>query len=88
MDEKAKSLVIKLTNAAYEAGMWKDNPNKTMAPFWREKAEEIGDEIVRRLTSQSSQPREVCTCPNPKILEKSYCTECGRDMHPAPTKGG
>ncbi len=59
MDEKqAKHLVLKLTNAAYEAGMWKDNPNRTMAPYWREKAEEIGNEIIRYLTNQSSQPEK------------------------------
>ncbi len=23
----------------------------------------------------------LCTCPKPTILEKSYCTQCGRDMH-------
>jgi len=54
MDQsEAKILVIRLANAAYEAGMWKDDPNKTMEPYWRGKAEEIGDEIIRRLTNKS-----------------------------------
>ena len=41
---------------------------------------------VRHLRNQSNRPPAVCTCPKPTILEKSYCTECGRDMHPAPTQ--
>ncbi len=45
-------------------------------------------EEKKKGTGQSSQPPAICTCPNPKILEKSYCTECGRDIHPPPTKGG
>ena len=40
MDEKeAKSLVTKLTNAAYEAGLWKDHANKTMTPHWQKKGQ-------------------------------------------------
>lgn len=57
MDMKdAKNLVMQLTNAAYEAGLWKDHANKTMTPHWQGIAEKIGDEIVRHLTKQSSRP--------------------------------
>lgn len=28
----------------------------------------------------TTQPTEICICKKPKILEKSYCTVCGKDM--------
>ena len=53
MDEnQAKNLVIKLTNAAYEAGM---HHHSTMKKHWQEKAEELGEEIVGHLSTNSSK---------------------------------
>ncbi len=34
-----------------------------------------------KLTSSSSKAAGPCACPKPTVLEKSYCTQCGRDMH-------
>ena len=71
MDEKeAKKLVIKLTNAAYEAGLWKNHANKKMASHWAEKAEAIGDEMVRHLSEPSPQPDNSCTHEN--RVDNSY----------------
>ncbi|GAG93364.1 unnamed protein product [marine sediment metagenome] len=71
--KEAKALVIKLINATYEAGMWENDSNKTMAPHWREKAEEVGDEIVRHLTNR--QANACATCGQ---AISSYCPECKR----------
>jgi len=63
MDEKdARSLVTKLTNAAFEAGMWHGDPSPYMEMDWKAKAEKLGDEIVRHLSSQSSGRDEAWVC--------------------------
>lgn len=54
-DREARRLVIKLTNAAYEAGLWKDQNPKTMTPHWQGIAEKLGDEIVRHLVSHTNK---------------------------------
>ena len=49
MNEKqARSLITKLVNAAYSAGTEQDSAIKT---YWQGRAGEIGDEIVRHLSS-------------------------------------
>lgn len=84
MEEKeAKNLVMKLTNAAYEAGLWKDHANKAMTPHWQGIAENIGDRIVRHLTNESSKPQEPRGFAEPDrckhgILMGKQCLRCGR----------
>lgn len=41
-------------------------------------------EADRHLTSRSSRAANACACKEPTILEKSYCTKCGKDIHPPP----
>ena len=72
-ENDAKKLAIKLTNAAYEAGLWKDHTNKTMTPHWQEKAMKIREEIVRHLTRESSGQH--------KLEPVHVCNECGLEHH-------
>ncbi len=69
--------------AEIEVRDWIEGVGMIMSHFEKDFVRDFG----HHLTNQSSQPPAVCTCPKPITLEKSYCTECGRDMHPAPTKG-
>lgn len=43
----------------------------------------VGQQICRLIISRPSRAAELCDCPKPTILKKSYCTQCGRDMLPA-----
>ena len=64
MDEKkARQLITKLVNAAYEAGLHSTNPNSLFVEFWKEKAEKMVDELVYHLSDQSSGPDETERCP-------------------------
>lgn len=64
-------------------GMGKDcHPNDEDAYLNKIQAFNQAIRIVEgyhHLTSTSSTPAP-CDCPAPTILEKSYCTRCGRDM--------
>ena len=75
----AESIVDGLSNL--------ENRTKTiqkMAYSYKEKQLEIVFNHLRHLTSRSSRAAGACDCPKPTILEKSYCTQCGRDIHPPP----
>ena len=37
-------------------------------------------ENCRHLSEAPTRPNKLCDCPEPTILEKCYCTKCGRDM--------
>ena len=52
--------------------------------WWHYKREAIEAWRKRHLTNSSSRAAECCACSKPTILEKSYCTQCGRDMYPPP----
>ena len=53
--QKAEHLIMKLTNAAFEAGLWHGDPNEGMEQYWKEKAVKIGDEIVCHLTQNPTE---------------------------------
>lgn len=78
----AKSLVTSLINAAFEAGMWHGNPNQTMEPHWKEKAEKVGDEIVRHLSEASIRP-DKCSAESHALKRMggySICPVCDEDI--------
>jgi len=36
---------------------------------------------AQRVTQQARSSAKLCGCEKPMILEKSYCTKCGRDIY-------
>ncbi len=43
----------------------------------------LSEAIEKRLPiPKSTGQANLCGCEKPMVLEKSYCTECGRDMRP------
>ena len=75
----AESIVNGLSNL--------ENRTKTVQKIaypYREKQVEIVLNHLRPLTNRSSRAGGTCDCPKPTILEKSYCTQCGRDIYPPP----
>ena len=44
-------------------------------------AQDCIDQIdAQEKTNKPSQPTKTCDCKEPMILEKSYCTQCGKDI--------
>lgn len=59
MDEKqARSLVTKLVNAAYEAGMHSTNPNSLFVYAFKKEGGKMFDKIVHHLTTQDKPPKK------------------------------
>ena len=59
MDEKqARSLVTKLVNAAYEAGMHSTNPKSLFVYAFKKEGSRLVDEIVHHLTTQDNPPNK------------------------------
>ncbi len=72
MDEKdANALVKKLIDVAYEAGF---QHNSNLRWNCQYNTMDIGNEIIRHLTSKSSQPPTVCAhCGQPIAMKTAVC---------------
>ena len=83
MDEKkARSLLIKLVNVAYEAGMHSTNPKSLFLEHWKKEGERLMNEIIVQLTSKSSEQHKCSTETHAlfRIGGWSICPYCDEDI--------
>jgi len=79
-EEKARQLITKLVNAAYEAGMHSTNPDSLFVKFWKDRAEGMVDGLVRHLSSKSSGRDKPCQHPLSSFKPVRVCHICGENL--------
>ncbi len=80
--EDAKALVRNLIDVAYEAGV-QHNSQKTWNS--RKNALELGDEIIRHLTSHLGKAADACACNDGGLFDfgnNNICINCGGTVPP------